>query len=186
MKIIFIPILTLLFSFNALAQNANVNKKEKLTKISFKGLIHDIPEAVIIEKSGLKIGQMISEQDRYIALHNLEMTYLFRHLDMDSVSLNGNIQLTIIVEHAPAAKGPCVFQNFENIKKQELVEAIQKIIPDFKGEITRVDFILGKVTNALTQMLSAKNIDGKIIERATHDLMSDKPVFIFVLNNTQQ
>lgn len=156
-----VPFLLLsLFCAAAAGQNSGKSKLScKLMSIHVKGATQ-VTEDQIIAASGLKIGQIASDNDFQQAMQKLGQTGLFTDLEYSYHYSPEGCELEFqIIENSDLA--PIAFDNFVWFSDDELIGLLRARLPLFSGRLPVSGNLADQVANSLNAVLDQRKIPGK-------------------------
>ena len=151
-----------------LAQAGGNSGTYKLLSIRVKGLAH-LSEAAVVKASGLRVGQMAGEADFKQALQKLGDTGLFSNLAYSYQYTNAGCKLEFQVAEAGKFV-PVDFDNFVWFSDRELLDQLGERVPLFEGQLPLSGSMPEQVSQALSTVLAARSIPGRVEYLETADL----------------
>lgn len=135
-------------------------KPATLRRVEFVGL-KKLTEPLVMEASGLKIGDMISPEVLDAAADKLMQSGWFKTLGYTVRTANNEASVTFKVEEA-ARNLPVVFENFVWFSEAEIARAIRQDVPFFDGTAPEAGTTTEKIAAALQRLLSQKKVGGRV------------------------
>jgi outer membrane protein assembly factor BamA len=148
-----------------------------LTKIEFKGL-ERVAEAEALEKSGLKVGQVVTIEELDAAADRLVSSGLFKNLSYSVKGKTDNAVLTFTVVEQ-TWNMPVAFDNFIWFTDEELREAVKRKVPAFDGTAPEAGNVTEQIRLALQELLSARKIEGAVEYTLSSDASGRKVEHLF-------
>ena len=157
-SIFFFMLLSGLF---ALAQNeGKAGQTYKLLSIHVKGLTH-LSEEQVIKATGLRLGQMASEEDFKQALQKLGETGFFSNLSYSYRYSSAGCNVDFQVEEGGKFLS-IEFDNFVWFSDQELLDLLRARVPLFEAQLPTSGSMPDQVSDALSAVLAERKIPGEV------------------------
>jgi outer membrane protein assembly factor BamA len=158
-----------------------IPKSVALAKVEYQGLTLFTP-AEINAVAGLKIGQHIDSSDLDNAAKILTYWGYFRTVQYN-YRHNGT-QMTLAFQVGENSKlSDCIFDNFVGFSDQELMSAIQKELPSFKGIVPESGTVLQDIAKSLEKYISRKEIRKSVSASAVYDSSRKGQTIVFSIDN---
>ncbi len=126
-----------------------------------------------VKASGLRKGQKVFLKDIEAAAQKLVKTGFFESVGYRHINKRGGLELEFQVEEAKSFL-PCTFDNFVWFSHEELMKAVCERIPLFRGTLPQLGTAKQETTEALQNLLRARQIPGTVRLRLNADLSSGK------------
>lgn len=131
----------------------------KLLSIDVAGVRRNTPDEVIAA-SGLKLGQLVGEEDFKRASEKLGSTGLFTNLAFTYRYSQDGCKVEFQISENPDLV-PIVFDNLVWFSDSDLISQLHARLPLFSGRLPVSGGLADDVVDALNALLSQKNISGK-------------------------
>ncbi len=117
----------------------------------------------ILAASGLELGQNAADGDFKEAVRRLGDTGLFSEILYSYSSTNAGVKLDLqITDIDPSKLVPAHFENFVWFTDAELLTAVQRRVPLFKGLLPLTGNLPDRVSEALQAILTEKHFPGRV------------------------
>lgn len=164
-KLLRLPLVLLLLVLPVAAQ-----QNFKIAKIEFEGLKRLSPEDMIAS-TGLKIGDSFSLDALDAAAQRLIDSGNFKNVAYKTRPSKDQISITFQVEEVIGASSRVVFDNFIWFNDAELMAAVKRDLPSFKGTAPDSGDTIDRINRALRTFLHEHQIEATV----THMVSQDRP-----------
>lgn len=131
---------------------------EVIMEIGVKGVIN-IDTVLVTTVSGLKIGDVLTEEKGEICIKNLYSTDLFRNIKLEGVrSTYGGVKITIVVEEFPKVTEIEISGN-KKVKKKDIEKLIDITLPKLIS-----DRKLFEIQNNIKKLYKEKGFRGTVVK----------------------
>jgi outer membrane protein insertion porin family len=116
----------------------------------------------VIATSGLKIGALFSIAELDAAGQRLVDSGLFAKVGYRTTTKGNQLTVVFQVEEVKGGQSPVVFDNFVWFTNDELVAAIKREVPSYKGTASEAGHMTDDIKRALENLLKERGIEGTV------------------------